>query len=80
MKWFIYYLVFQLTAVLLFWMISKRKDKRYKAAASKPTEGFEPTQEVSIDPVTQAVTRVYVNPSTGERIYIEEKTGKPESS
>ncbi|WML53634.1 hypothetical protein RCG17_02850 [Neobacillus sp. PS3-12] len=76
MKWFIYYLAFQLTLVLIFWVISKRKDKRYNAAGSAPAEGFEPTQEVSIDPVTQVVTRVYVNPNTGERKYIEEKNNE----
>lgn len=76
MKWFIYYLAFQLTLVLIFWVISKRKDKRYNAADSAPAEGFEPTQEVSIDPVTQVVTRVYVNPNTGERKYIEEKNNE----
>jgi hypothetical protein len=76
MKWFIYYLVFQLTVVILFWIISKRKDKRYNAASSIPSKGFEPTQEVTIDPVTQVVTRVYVNPNTGERIYIEEKNSE----
>jgi hypothetical protein len=76
MKWFIYYLAFQVTLVLIFWVISKRKDKRYNAAGSSPAEGFEPTQEVSIDPVTQVVTRVYVNPNTGERKYKEEKNGE----
>ena len=72
MKWVIYYLLFQLAVTLLFWIISKRKDKRYKANSSNHTEGFEATKEVSIDPVSQVVTRVYINPNTGERIYIEE--------
>lgn len=72
MKWVIYYLLFQLTVTLIFWIISKRKDKRYKANSMNHTEGFEATQEVSIDPVSQVVTRVYINPNTGERIYIEE--------
>lgn len=73
MKWLLYYLVFQLIVTLIFWIISRRKDKRYNAASMKAAEGFEPTQEVSIDPVTQVETRVYVKPDTGERMYIEEK-------
>lgn len=76
MKWFLYYLVFQFTLVLIFWILSKRKDKRYNAAGSQASEGFEPTQEVSIDPISQVVTRVYVNPQTGERMYIEEKSSE----
>ena len=76
MKWFLYYLLFQLALTLIFWIISMRKDKRYNAASSIPTEGFEPTNEVSIDPVTQVITRVYVNPNTGERKYIKEKNSE----
>jgi hypothetical protein len=55
-------------------MISKRKDKRYKTNGGNLKEGFEPTDEVSIDPISNTVTRVYINPKTGERQYIEEKS------
>lgn len=73
MKWFLLYLLFQFIVALVFWMISKRKDKRYKTNGENLKEGFEPTDEVSIDPISNAVTRVYINPNTGERQYIEEK-------
>lgn len=73
MKWFLLYLLFQFIVALVFWMISKRKDKRYKINGGNLKEGFEPTDEVSIDPISKAVTRVYINPKTGERLYIEEK-------
>lgn len=32
-------------------------------------EGFEPTNEVNLDPVTGEKTRVYYNQETGERFY-----------
>ncbi|WP_433748157.1 hypothetical protein [Falsibacillus pallidus] len=73
MRWILYYILFQLAAILLFWIISKRKDRRYKQTNRKPLDGFEPTQEVSIDPVTGKKSRVYMHPETGERIYIEEE-------
>ncbi|NRD80135.1 hypothetical protein HPT25_22615 [Bacillus sp. BRMEA1] len=72
MHWFLYYIIFQVVIVLFFWILSKRKDKRYKIENRKPPEGFEPTEEVSIDPVSQDRIRVYVNPGTGERLYINE--------
>lgn len=75
MKWFLYYLAIQVILSLIFWFYSKRKDKRYKTKCEKPSEGFEPTEEVSIDPVSKVLTRVYVNPKTGDRLYIEEKGG-----
>lgn len=74
MKWFLLYLLFQFIVALVFWMISKRKDKRYKTNGGNLKEGFEPTDEVSIDPISNAVTRVYINPRTGERQYIDEKS------
>lgn len=73
MKWVLYYLLFQICLILFFWIFSKRKDKRYKVNNDELSKDFEPTQEVSIDPVTKVRNRVYVNPKTGERRYIEEK-------
>lgn len=73
MKWLLYYFVFQIFIVLFLWIFSKRKDKRYKRKQTNLSPEFEPTEEVSIDPVSNAVIRVYVNPNTGERLYIEEK-------
>lgn len=72
MHWLLYYFLFQVIVVLFFWIFSKRKDKRYKTQRKYLPKGFKPTEEVSIDPVSQVKTRVYVNPKTGERIYFEE--------
>ncbi|RDI36449.1 hypothetical protein [Falsibacillus pallidus] len=72
MTWILYYILFQLVVILLFWFISKKKDGRYKQTKGKPLDGFEPTKEVSIDPVTGRKSRVYMHPETGERVYIEE--------
>ncbi|OCA81599.1 hypothetical protein A8F94_22280 [Bacillus sp. FJAT-27225] len=45
-------------------------DKRYKSNnSSQVPPGFNPTDEVNIDPVTGEKTRVYFNPETGERYY-----------
>ncbi|MGG3469744.1 hypothetical protein ABES02_19945 [Neobacillus pocheonensis] len=73
MKWVLYYLVFQICLILFFWVFSKRKDRRYKENNDDLSQDFEPTQEVSIDPVSKVIKRVYVNPKNGERRYIEEK-------
>jgi uncharacterized protein YraI len=72
MNWFWYYLLFQICIIIFFWIFSKLKDKRYKINNTL-TEDFEPTQEVSIDPVSKVLKRVYVNRKTGERKYIDEK-------
>jgi hypothetical protein len=72
MKWLFYYILFQIIVLLAFWIFSKKKDRRYKKNAGVLTSEFEPTQEVSVDPITQVLTRVYINPQTGERKYVEE--------
>jgi uncharacterized protein YraI len=72
MHWVLYYLLFQVFVFLFFWIFSKRKDKRYKMNNGILSEGFEPTEEVSIDPVSHVKIRVFVDPKTGERLYIEE--------
>jgi hypothetical protein len=72
MHWLLYYFLFQIIFVLFFWIFSKRKDKRYKTQRRNIPEGFVPTEEVSIDPVSQVKTRVFINPKTGDRIYIDE--------
>lgn len=73
MKWLAAYLIIQLIIFLTLWIFSKRKDKRYKTKQAKLSNDFVPTEEVSIDPISQVITRVYINPITGERKYIEEK-------
>jgi hypothetical protein len=73
MKWLLYYLIFQLCLSTGLWLYSKRKDKRYKPNEGPLPADFKPTQEVSIDPVSKVLTRVYVHSGTGERRYVEEK-------
>ncbi|MET3321762.1 UNVERIFIED_ORG: elongation factor P hydroxylase [Peribacillus simplex] len=73
MKWIWYYFLFQICLLLLFWIFSKRKDRRYKANNDDLSKDFEPTQEVFIDPISKVLIRVYVNRKNGERRYIEEK-------
>lgn len=72
MKWILFYLLFQICLILFFWFYSKHKDKRYKTSNSSISDEFDPTQEVSIDPVSKILKRVYVNQRTGERKYVEE--------
>ncbi len=49
-------------------------DKRYKRRATHDIPaGYIRTEEVNIDPVTTHKQRVYYNPETGDRIYIDEK-------
>jgi hypothetical protein len=48
-------------------------DKRYKRNQPRNApKGFVKTNEVSIDPITKKKQRVYYDPETGERLYIEE--------
>nr|WP_274362199.1 MULTISPECIES: hypothetical protein [unclassified Paenibacillus] len=68
------YVLFQIAFLLTVLILSKRKDRRYKAnipAATVPA-GFVPTAEVQIDPVSGKKTRVYYNAKTGDRLYLEE--------
>lgn len=48
-----------------------RWDLRYRGSEGK-SDGFEPTDEVSLDPRTGEKTRVYFNARTGERQYRKE--------
>ena len=49
-------------------------DKRFKSRQSeKVPAGFEKTEEINIDPVTNEKTRVYYNYQTGERFYKKER-------
>jgi hypothetical protein len=73
MKWLLYYLLFQLCLSTVLWLYSKRKDKRYKTNDGPLSNDFKPTEEVSIDPVSKDLKRVYVHTKTGERRYIMEK-------
>lgn len=70
----LYYAV-QVIAVIVFILLGVFiYDKRFKKNhGDKVPEGFERTEEVNIDPVTNEKTRVYYNPVTGERFYKKEK-------
>lgn len=50
---------------------------RYKRLSSKaPGPGFERTTERFIDDETGKAVTVYMRPDTGERIYVEDQSGK----
>jgi hypothetical protein len=65
----------QIIAVIVFIFLGVLiYDKRFKGRqGEKVPEGFEKTDEINIDPVTNEKTRVYYNPQTGERFYKKEK-------
>ncbi|MDR7238047.1 hypothetical protein [Neobacillus drentensis] len=65
----------QVIAVIVFILLGVFiYDKRFKGRqGDKVPTGFEKTEEVSIDPVTNEKTRVYYNSLTGERFYKKEK-------
>lgn len=71
------YFAFQIAVVAVIIMVSRKSDKRYKpgGAVSVP-DGYEPTEEVYIDPVSGVKTRVYYHPKTGDRQYIVIKQDK----
>lgn len=70
MSWITVYIVFQLIivigAILLGYFIF---DKRYKNNEDIIPDGFNRTDEVSIDPISGERRRVYFHPETGERFY-----------
>lgn len=72
MKFILYYFLFQLVILAIFLLLSKIKDKRYKNDLNKDIpEGFQKTDEVSIDPVSGKKLIVFYNNDTGDRIYRE---------
>lgn len=56
---------------ILSWLVWDRKRYGRRETRQIPV-GFFSTEEVNIDPVSGIKERVYYNPRTGERIYIEE--------
>ena len=64
----------QLIAIIVFILLGVLiYDKRFKnRQGEKVPAGFEKTEEVNIDPVTNEKTRVYYNSQTGERFYKKE--------
>lgn len=67
--------IIQLIAVIIcillgYFIYDKRFNSNHGIEVPK---GFEKTDEVNLDPVTEEKTRVYYNPKTGERFYKKEK-------
>jgi hypothetical protein len=52
---------------------------RYKPRVSVREARGQPTGERFVDPKTGALTEVYYDPATGERSYVEVKSGTPSS-
>lgn len=75
MKFIIGYYILQIVIVILCILLGYLiYDKRFKRNHGvKVPDGFQPTDEINIDPVTGEKTRVYYNPETGERFYKKEK-------
>lgn len=62
---------FVILAIISYFVI----DKRYKKNHGKDIpEGFDKTDEITIDPIDGKRLRVYYNSKTGERFYHEEKS------
>lgn len=59
-----------IACVLLGYFIYDKRFKRNHGA--QVPDGFQPTEEINIDPVTGETTRVYYNPASGERYYKKE--------
>ncbi|MCL6571112.1 MAG: hypothetical protein K6T88_05440 [Bacillus sp. (in: Bacteria)] len=65
----------QIIAVIIFILLGVFiYDKRFKSRqGEKVPAGFEKTEEINIDPVTNEKIRVYYNSQTGERFYKKER-------
>ncbi|MBU3182769.1 hypothetical protein [Clostridium psychrophilum] len=70
-----FYFIFEISIVIFAVITYVFWDKRYrKNHGSDIPEGFEKTEEISIDPSDGRRLRVYYNKITGERFYFEEKS------
>lgn len=71
---FNFYFIFQICIVILAVITYIFFDKRYhKNHGLSIPDGFEKTEEITIDPTNGRRLRVYYNKRTGERFYCEEK-------
>jgi hypothetical protein len=71
---FNFYVFFEISIVIFAVITYVFWDKRYhKNHGSDIPEGFEKTEEITIDPSDGKRLRVYYNSRTGERFYYEEK-------
>ena len=72
-----FYLIFEICMVILAVLSYIFWDKRYlKNHGLDIPEGFDKTEEITIDPNDGRRLRVYYNSSTGERFYHEEKSNR----
>ena len=70
-----FYIFFEIIIVIFAVITYVFWDKRYrKNHGSDIPEGFEKTEEITIDPSDGKRLRVYYNSRTGERFYCEEKS------
>ena len=70
-----FYFIFQICMVILAVITYVFFDKRYhKNHGFDIPDGFEKTEEITIDPTDGKRLRVYYNRRTGERFYCEEKS------
>jgi hypothetical protein len=70
-----FYIFFEISIVIFAIITYVFWDKRYrKNHGSDIPEGFEKTEEITIDPSDGKRLRVYYNSRTGERFYCEEKS------
>ena len=69
-----FYFIFEICIVIFAVITYVFWDKRYrKNHGPDIPEGFEKTEEITIDPSDGRRLRVYYNRKTGERFYCEEK-------
>lgn len=54
------------------WLLYLRKQFKRNHGVKVP-DGFQSTEEINIDPLTDEKIRVYYNPDTGEHFYKKEK-------
>lgn len=75
MEFIIGFYVLQIVAVVVFILLGYFiYDKRFnRNHGDKVPNGFERTEEINIDPLTNEKTRIYYNSETGERFYKKEK-------
>ena len=67
------YVLIQISIIVLAIISWLLWDKRYKINHGESVpEGFEATNEVTVDPKDGAKYKVYFNPKTGERFYHKE--------
>lgn len=75
MEFVIGFYLLQIAAVIAlillgYFIYDKRANRNH---GDKVPKGFERTEEVNVDPISEEKTRIYYNADTGERFYKKEK-------